>query len=194
MKTIYILLTKTRTVLSRAIHATTGDGYTHIALALDSSLTELYSFARKNPWTPLPAGLVKENVHEGVYGRNENAPCLLYRLSVTEAQHEAIRLRIAEMEASEEPYRYSVLGILLCRLDLAHTRCHHMFCSQFVATLLEEAGALQLPKPSSLMRPSDFIGIPGLQRCYEGTLAHSDAWWQLQYETNTCIKRLNHVY
>lgn len=44
MKFVYILLTRTNTVLSRTIGFSTGDPFTHVSLALDAELTQLYSF------------------------------------------------------------------------------------------------------------------------------------------------------
>lgn len=194
MKQLYILLTRTTTILSRAIHAATGDGYTHVSIALDDDLTQLYSFARKRDRMPLPAGLVHENLHTAVYARNGQSQCALYKIDVTDAQHEAVRARIEAMLAADTPYRYSLLGVLLCKLDLAHERQQHMFCSQFVASLLEDAGIAALPKPASLMHPVDFIGMPGLRRCYEGPLAACDRWRQAAHKTDLCKAALSHVY
>lgn len=174
MKAVYLLLTRTRTVLSRVIHASTGDAYTHISIALDRDLTRLYSFGRRQAWMPLPAGLVQESVHAGVFSRNGRSPCLLLEMAVTDAQHDALHGRIAAMLDAKDRYRYSLLGILLLKLDLAHERHRHMFCSQFVASLMQLTGTLRMPKPPSLMRPADFVGLPGLKRCYEGPLALSD--------------------
>ena len=62
MPTIYILLTNTRTAFSRLIGWSTGETYTHVAIALDRELRKVYSFARRNPRFLLPAGLVREDV------------------------------------------------------------------------------------------------------------------------------------
>ena len=43
MKTIYILLTRSTTILSRLVHFVTEDTYTHAALAFDEELKTLYS-------------------------------------------------------------------------------------------------------------------------------------------------------
>lgn len=175
MKSIYLLLTKTQTLASRLIHAATGDGFTHVSIALDRELTTLSSFARKHEAIPLPAGHVRENVHTATLGRNPDAPCALYRLDVTDTQYEAIKAGIAAVSQAKTPYRYSILGMLLCRLDIAHERKHHMFCSQFVARVLNDAGAVRIPKAPSLMRPADFAALPGLVCCYEGPLAWCDS-------------------
>ena len=48
-----------------------------------------------------------------------------------------------------ESYRYSLLGLLLCRLQIPFDAPDRYFCSQFVGTVLAESGAAELPKPAS---------------------------------------------
>lgn len=57
-KKIYILLTRTKTMVSRTIHLATGDSFTHVSVAFDGELESLCSFGRLKPFLPLPAGLV----------------------------------------------------------------------------------------------------------------------------------------
>ena len=50
MKKVYIVLTQTGTILSRAVKLYTGKQYNHASIALDEELEELYSFGRVNPY------------------------------------------------------------------------------------------------------------------------------------------------
>ena len=52
MKKVYILLTHTGTILSKAIKLYTSHEYTHVSIALDEKLDRLYSFGRINPYNP----------------------------------------------------------------------------------------------------------------------------------------------
>lgn len=56
MKTIYILLTRSGTLLSKLVYRLTGARYTHASLAFDEDLSCLYSSTRKNGYTMFPAG------------------------------------------------------------------------------------------------------------------------------------------
>ena len=67
MKTIYILLTKSDSILSRIIHFITMDSYTHVSIAFDENLEQLYSSSRKNGRTVLPAGPCMEQISCGYY-------------------------------------------------------------------------------------------------------------------------------
>lgn len=57
MKTLYIFLTRSGTLVSNLVYALTGAEYTHISLAFDEDLTTLYSSTRKNGYTMFPAGI-----------------------------------------------------------------------------------------------------------------------------------------
>lgn len=194
MRSVYILLSRTRTILSRLIHAATGDGYTHVSIALDRDLTELFSFARRHSLTPLPAGLIQENLHTAIFARNGKSRCALYRIDVTDGQYDAIRNKVDAMLTERKAYKYSIIGLFLCKLDLVHERHRHLFCSQFVANLLQEVDTIELPKHPSLMRPIDFADMQGLECCYEGQLHECGHWWQTAPNIILDRPALQHLY
>lgn len=99
--------------------------------------------------------------------RHPDIPCAVYRLAVTPGQREAIEARVGSMLLQRELYHYSILGTALCRLDIAHERGYHFFCSQFVGDVLARSGAVELPKAPSLMRPEDFTRLPGAELIYK---------------------------
>jgi len=170
MKRVYLLLTRSQTYVGRFIHLMTGDEYTHVSLALDRDLARLYSFGRKYMHFALPGGFIPENIHGGIYRRYSETQCLIYELPVSEEVYDQIERHIRGMLTRINEYRYNLLGVVLCQMDIAHVRSRHYFCSQFVADTLEKGGAVRLPKPASLMRPNDFRLLPGLRRVYCGPL------------------------
>ena len=164
--TIHILLTRSGTWFSRLIHFATRDSYTHASIGLDGPSGSFYSFARKYRRFALPAGLVEEQVT--VYRRA--VPCCLYELKVSEETYFRLRRQLRSMYAQREEYRYSVLGVFACYFNLSLQRRHHFFCSQFVAGLLEECGAVELPKPPTLLRPADLCLLKDLHPVHQGPL------------------------
>lgn len=54
MKTLYIFLTRSGTLLSNLVYRLTGARYTHASLAFDEDLSCLYSSTRKNGYTMFP--------------------------------------------------------------------------------------------------------------------------------------------
>ena len=170
MKTIYILLTRSGTLLSKLVYAVTGASYTHASMAFDEELNCLYSSTRKNGYTMFPAGPSKEYLNKGVFRLRGDAPCALYALEVTDEAYVRARRRAEHMMARGELYRFNTLGLILCALHIRWQRRRHYFCSQFVSEVLEQSGALALPKDSTLMHPSDYTTLPGLECLYTGPL------------------------
>lgn len=165
-RTIHILLTRSGTWFSRLIHLATQDDYTHASIGLDGPAGPFYSFARKYEHFALPAGLVEEQVTS----RRRAVPCCLYELKVSQDTYIALRRRLQAMYAQREEYHYSVLGAFACYFNLSLQRRHHFFCSQFVAGLLADCGAVELPKPPTLLRPADFCSLKGLRPVHRGLL------------------------
>ncbi len=170
MKPIYLLLTRTTSVPSRLISRFTGEPFTHVSLSFDNELTVLYSFARKYARLPLPAGLMEERLDRGFYGTQGDIPCALLRIDVPDRVYHRAHTKVTNMLQCRENYTYSLLGLLFCSLRIPLEFRDRYFCSQFVSKILADSGALALPKPASLMHPSDFYTIDGLRILYLGGL------------------------
>lgn len=84
MKTIYILLTRTNTILSKLVGIVTNEAYTHAAISFDSEFTTVYSSSRKNGRTLFPAGPCIENLDNDYYKRHTEIPCAVYELQVSD--------------------------------------------------------------------------------------------------------------
>lgn len=170
MKTLYIFLTRSGTLLSNLVYHLTGAQYTHVSLAFDEDLSTLYSSTRKNGYTMFPAGPSKEYLNKGVFRLRDNAPCALYALEVSDEAYSNALHRAEEFMRHSEEYSFNILGLILCALHIRWQRRRHYFCSQFVSEVLEQSGALALPKDSTLMHPSDYTTLPGLECLYTGPL------------------------
>ena len=162
MKTIYILLTRSGTLLSNLVYSVTGASYTHASLAFDEDLSCLYSSTRKNGYTMFPAGLSREYLNRGVFKLRPDVPCALYALEVSNEAYLRAKRRADHMMAHGNLYRFNVLGLILCALHIRWQRRRHYFCSQFVSEVLEKSGAMELPKDSTLT---------DLRCVYEGQLS-----------------------
>ena len=110
MKTIYILLTRSGTLLSNLVYRLTGARYTHASIAFDEDLSCLYSSTRKNGYTMFPAGPSREYLDRGVFRLRPDVPCALYALEVSEEAYTRARRRADHMMAHGNLYRFNVLG------------------------------------------------------------------------------------
>lgn len=170
-KNIYLFLCSSQTYVSRAIRFSTADTYTHISLSFVDDLSVMYSFARKNIKYPLPAGFINENIHAGFFKLNYQMPCALYKIQVSEEAYGLAQAAIAEMALHSDDYRYNILGLFLCRMNISYRRERHYFCSQFVSEILTQSQALHLPKAPGLMHPADFTRLPEVECLFTGTVA-----------------------
>lgn len=171
MKTIYIVLTRSTTVLSRLVHFVTADAYTHAAIAFDREFTQLYSSGRKNGKTMFPAGPCRESFYNYCYRRCKgDIPVAVYELQVSDEAYELAKQEVASIIGKSDEYHFNIIGLVLCKMNIGLRRKHHLFCSQFVGEVLTRSNALQLPKVPALMRPSDYRKLPELRCCFEGRL------------------------
>jgi hypothetical protein len=185
-KNIFILLTRTSTPFSKAIRLVTHCDYTHASLGLYENSLEFFSFGRKEAYTlPTTAGFITENLVEGVLYRNQNSPCILYKLSVTNEVYKEIEERVRTFEMQPEQYSYSFLGTVLCYFNVPHAIKNKYFCSQFVAEILNETRALPLDKNPSLYHPSDFLKEANLEVYYEGTIKELTQFLEENSNINT---------
>lgn len=170
MKSIYLLLTSSGTLLAGAIRRATGDPYTHVSLCFEEDLETWVSFARRFSRLPLPAGLVVERLKAGYYGIHPEIPCALLEIKVSGEAYRWARKEAQRMLSRAGDFRYSLWGLWLCRKNIVHNRPFYYFCSQFAGELLSRSGAVRLPKHPSLMRPVDFDLMPECSCLFRGSL------------------------
>lgn len=170
MKTIYILLTRSSTVLSKIVGFITADKYTHVSISFEECLQPMYSSSRKNGETLFPAGPCTENFHRGYLKNHPHIPCALYELTVSDEVYYSAKADVERIINNSDDYSFNIIGLLLCHMNIPYHRKKHFFCSQFVGEVLHKSQALQLPKDTSLMRPSDYMTIPELVCRFTGRL------------------------
>ena len=181
MKKIYILLSRTQSILSRTIAFTTGARYTHAAIAFGDDFQELYSSARWDGQTMFPCGPCRESLNRGFYSQYKT-PCAVYELQVEDAVYERAKEEVAKIIDRQNEHHFNIIGLLLCQMGIPFRRKTHFFCSQFVGEILHRSGAMELPRDASLIRPNDYTTFPQLQFCFRGYT--SDVPRKLSMEVN----------
>lgn len=104
MADIYIVASYNNTLIGKLIRLRArlkfwnryvGDEYTHISLSLEPTLENMMSFARKEINNPFNAGLIKENIREGMFAKaNEKGQIAVMKISVTEQEFDDIEEQI----------------------------------------------------------------------------------------------------
>lgn len=166
---VYIIVSRTDTVLGRMIRRGLGVPFNHCSIATDESLSCFYSIGRKGVYNPLRAGFVQESKDAGFFKIHSNAQIAVLRVAVTETQLHALEESLAEFQAKAAQINYSLLGLVYCYFGISTKRENKYFCSQFVAELLQSAGIELLHKPPTLTRPHDFLQLPEAESIYIGT-------------------------
>lgn len=167
---IYLLLSHSGSNFSKAINSYTKDEFTHISIALDEELKELYSFGRLHPYNPFLAGFVREDIENGTFSRFQNTVCSLYSLKVSEKQRANIISEIGHFKTESYKYGYNFLGLFTALFDIALPRKYNYFCSQFVSEVLLKSGIEITSKNPGLTSPSDIMAYPELEFLYSGYL------------------------
>ncbi len=169
-KKIYILLSHSGSLLSKCINRYTKEPYTHVSIALDEELNELYSFGRLRPNNPIFAGFVREDIANGTYKRFPDTMCALYSLEIDKLQYKNLKKEIRIFKKDAKKYGYNFIGLIGYMVNYPIERKYNYFCSQFVSSLLNSSGIKLIDKPTALISPRDFRECRDLNLVYEGNL------------------------
>ena len=168
VKNIYIILTHTGTALSKMIKSFTKDEFSHVSIALDIELKEMYSFGRLHPYNPFWAGFVHEDINQGTFRRFYLTTTKIYSLTITEEQYKKIKDMIKQMEQERNQYTFNILGLLAAGFQKRITAKQSFYCAEFVKYVIESAGInIGLPE---VVKPEDFKKIDQLEEIYGGLL------------------------
>ena len=153
MKKIYLILTHTGTILSTIIKQYTKDEYSHVSIALDEELHEMYSFGRLNPYNPFWGGFV----HEGI------------ALKITDEQYEKLKKVIRYFNNNKEKYKFNTIGLACVCIRKKITLKNTFYCAEFVRHVLKSA-RIQVGTLPEIIKPEDFKDIDGIKLEYQGLL------------------------
>lgn len=168
MKNIYIILSQTGTLFSRAIKWHTKDPYNHASISFDQDLEAMYSFGRKRRYNPIDTGLIQENFDRGLFPYFPNARCCVLEIPVTNEEYEVMYNVVEDFYSNKDNYRYNLMGVLTYTVGLGMARKDHFFCSQFVSYILCSASCWSTNP--TLTKPIDFLRIPNQKVVYEGSI------------------------
>lgn len=146
IKTVTVLLTKYSDFASRLVAIISGSGYTHASLALDDASGVYYSFNYR--------GFCTETLEK--HRRRGVVKSAAFQVRVSDAAYERLAQMLVLFLSRQGSLRYTRLGAFCCAFGIPFRWKRHYFCSQFVAELLENSGAVPLKRPPELFLPSHF--------------------------------------
>lgn len=178
-KKIYVVLTRTNTILSRMIGFIKDDEFTHASISLDKGLKKMYSFGRKYSYNPFVGRFVKENFNEGVFGRQNSLCGLVMEIEVSHEQYKKAENLINEFILNKDLYKYNYVGLINCLLNRELYNDNRFLCSEFVYYILNKSNVVNFSKSRNLVRPQDLLNING-KVVFSGNLKNTN-WSRKAY-------------
>jgi hypothetical protein len=176
---LYIVLTRTDTVISRLIQLIKNDEYTHAAISLDKELNYMYSFSRRNTYNPFIGRFRKEDINEGLYKFCDTLQGVIIEVEVSKEQHEKAKALLEHFINNSSFYKYNYIGLLYNLLNKEASRDDRFLCSEFVYHILKESGIADFKISKNLVRPQNLVDIEG-RIVYKGNLkeikSRKNAW------------------
>ena len=166
---IYIVLTRSKSIAAKAVEIYKHDEFTHAAISLDSGLKTLYSFGRKWVRFPFIGCFCNEVLDKGFYATHETLPGVIIRLDITKAQYRRALKIISQFIKNKDAYKYNFLGFFGNVLGLEFKSEYRYTCSEFVAFVLQQSGIVEFDTPLNLIRPQQLANIKG-HVIYKGDL------------------------
>lgn len=148
MKTITILLTKYSDFFGRFISRISKYGYSHASISIDAREEIFYSFNYKG-------FVIEKPKKRRPQKRREGSMCI--RMQVPEETYLLIQEEMNSFISNKEIYKYTRFGVFLCLLHIPFKFENRYFCSQFVAEILAQAGAVKLKKKEMLYLPGNLV-------------------------------------
>lgn len=171
MKSVYILLTDTGSVLTRMIKTVTTNPYNHVSISFDKELETLYSFGRRQPNNPFFGGFVKESIYSGTFKKFKDTTCLLLKFEVSDEEYKLLNEQINFFVENMDKYHYNFIGLIGAAFNKHIPRRHAYFCSEFVAHVLYKSNLDLWDIPPHMVRPYDFGEDERFEVVYEGLLS-----------------------
>lgn len=169
-KSIYVVLSQTGTMFSKALKFLTKAEYNHASISFTPTLETMYSFGRLNPYNPFVGGFVEEGKDIGTFKRFDRTKALVLEVKVSEEKYNAMKFFIDYFKGRKEQFKYNYLGILFACFKLNWESGKRYYCSQFVRTILacfDIENAVELPH---IIKPIDFLKLNNKKIIYNGLL------------------------
>lgn len=171
-KSIYVVLSQTGTIFSRALKFFTRAEYNHASISLTPTLNKMYSFGRINPYNPFIGGFVEEGKNKGTFKRFEKTKAMVIEFKISNEKYNAIQYFIEYFKKNKQNFHYNYLGILFACFKKYHKSNNRFYCSEFVKTCLETfdiENACELPR---IVKPIDFLKLTNKTIVYRGILQY----------------------
>ena len=100
-----------------------------------------------------------------------DADCAVFSCPVSDEEYNKMRHKIRFIEKHKDRYKYNFIGLFGVAFNVKIQREHAFFCSQFVATIVNEGGVAMFTIKPSLVQPHHFHKCPLFNACLRREIA-----------------------
>ncbi len=168
---IYIVLSQTGTILSKAIRFFTGAEYCHSSISLDENLTTMYSFGRIFANNPFYGGYVKESPNYGTFKRFYKTKAVVLEFEIDKQKYAEMKSFLEEMYKKRKRFGYNYLGLIGALFRKKHKSPNRFYCSEFVNYIFSKYGVYDNTKLPSIVKPIDFFKAFRNKTVFNGLLS-----------------------
>ena len=174
MKKLYIVLIKAHTGLGAAARCITHYPYTHIAVSLDPSMTDLISFSRRYHYFPFEAGITHEYRHYYAFGAHSDFRAKIFELTVADERYGEV---LGYIRACEEDgdMLFNVFSMAIMPLIGGFRIAHADNCMSFTARCIELSGAVKMERPYWRYSIPDIDRLLRGNEYFEGRILRGEA-------------------
>ena len=157
---VYIVIMHTGTVLANTIKTAIGSMYSHASISFDSSLRNMYSFARKladDGKSSRDGGFRKEDITNPFF-KDKEIKFSMYMVPCTADQIKLMQKRLDYFQKNQSKFTYDFTGLVKNFFHISDNPEYKWFCTRFVADILN-SGRPNDPyiQDPFLVRPDDFM-------------------------------------
>ncbi len=169
-KKIYIVVSQSRSIVSRVIRALTAAKYSHVSVTPYPDLRVMYSFGRRLAYFPFWGGLVCESTEWGTYKRFSDVRVIVLEARLSEENYDKTIEKLDKMWNERKTYKYNYIGAFLSLFKTYRKFKNRYYCSEFVREILETGNVDGVDKLSKTVHPEKFLKVPEFVNIYEGQL------------------------
>lgn len=135
---VYVVLLHSGQMLANIIKKWTGDEFSHACISFDPSLRNMMSFGRQYGSDVFQIGMTNESIMNAVY--KKPIPFALYVTFVDVKHYKAMKKTAYQIQSRSRELKYNFTGLIKYALGLSAETANALFCSEFVATVLNADG------------------------------------------------------
>lgn len=154
MKNLYVMFTRTSTIVGKVIRIVTKYEFSHVSLGLTDDLNEFYSFARKNVNNAIDAGFMKEKRSYFTLGKATRTRVKIFKIPVEDEVYDKVKKFVMKTENDKEVI-YNLFSLITMPILHGIQPYKQYTCISFVSEALAQSGAIKFCKPTYKYTPKE---------------------------------------